>query len=110
MVTECEFRDALKRIGLNKLPGLDGLSYEVYLRLPHMFVPILTDIFNHWFALGAILGILTKGVITLLKKRGGHVWEDLDDYRPITLLNTVKDFGSDLSELLAACHLQSDRT
>ena len=35
-----------------------------------------------------IPGSITKGVITLLKKGGRHVWEDLDDYRPITLLNT----------------------
>ena len=27
-------------------------------------------------------------MITLLKKGGRHVWESLDDYRPITLLNT----------------------
>ena len=52
-----------------------------------MFVPILTDVFNHWFAQGVIPGSVTKGVITLLKKGGQHVWEDLDDYRPITLLN-----------------------
>ena len=48
-----------------------------------MFVPILMDMFNHWFAKGAILGSITKGVIILLKKGGRHVWEDLDDYRPI---------------------------
>ena len=44
--------------------------------------------FNHWFAQGAIPGSVTKGVITLVKKGGRHVWEGLDDYRPITLLNT----------------------
>ena len=44
--------------------------------------------FNHWFAQGSIPGSVTKGVITLLKKGGRHVWEGLDDYRPITLLNT----------------------
>ena len=44
--------------------------------------------FNHWFAQGAIPGSVTKGVITLLKKGDEHVWEGLDDYRPITLLNT----------------------
>ena len=82
VVTECEVRDALKLVGLNKLPGLDGLPYEVYLRVSHMFVPILTDMFNHWFAQGAIPGSVTKGVITLLKKGGTHVWEGLDDYRP----------------------------
>ena len=53
-----------------------------------MFVLILTDVFNHWFTQGAIPGRITKGVITLLKKGGRHVWEELDDYRPITLLNT----------------------
>ena len=53
-----------------------------------MFVPILMDMFNHWFAQGAIPGSITKGVITLLKKEDKHVWEDLDDYKPITLLNT----------------------
>ena len=53
-----------------------------------MFVPILTDVFNHWFAQGASPGSVTKGVITLLKRGGRHVWEGLDDYRPIPLLNT----------------------
>ena len=88
VVTECEVCDALKQVGLNKSPGLDDLPYEVYLRMSHMFVPILTNMFNHWFAQGAIPGSVTKGVITLLKKGGRHVWEGLDDYRPITLLNT----------------------
>ena len=81
VITECELRDVLKEVGLNKSPGLDGLPYEVYLRLPHMFVPILTDMSNHWFAQGAIPGSVTKDVTR-------HVWEGLDDYRPITLLNT----------------------
>ena len=82
------FCDALKQVSRNKLPGLDGLPHEVYLRMSHMFVPILTDMFHHWFAYGVIPGSITKGGITLLKKGGTHLWEDLDDYRPITLLNT----------------------
>ena len=80
LVTECEVRDTLKQVGINKSPGLDGLPYEVYLRLPHMFLPILTDVLNHWFAQEAIPGSITKGVIPLLKKGGMHVWEGLDDY------------------------------
>ena len=52
------------------------------------FVPILTDMFNHWFAQIAIPGSVTKGMITLLKKGDRHAWEELDNYRPITLLNT----------------------
>ena len=58
----CEYkvRDALKQVGQNNSPGLDGLLYEVYLRLPHMFAPIWTDMFNHWFAQGAIPGSVQK--------------------------------------------------
>ena len=88
VVTKWEVSDALKQVGINKSPGQDGLPKEVYLRLAHMSVPILTDMFNYLFAQGAIPGSVTKGVITLLKKGGRHVWEGLDDYRPITLLNT----------------------
>ena len=98
VITECEVHDALKQVGLNKSLGLDGLPYEVYLRMSRMFVPILTDMFNHWFAQGAIPGSITKGVITLLNKGGRHVWEGLDDYRPITLLNTELKI---LAEVLA---------
>ena len=89
LVTECEVGDALKQVGLNKSPGLDCLPSKVYLRLPKMFAPILTDMFNHWFAQGAIPGCVTKSVNTLLKKGGRHVWEGLTDYRPITPLSTA---------------------
>ena len=51
--------------------------------------PILTDVFNHWFAQGAIPGCVTKGVITLLKKGGQHVGEGLDNYRLIKILARV---------------------
>ena len=53
-----------------------------------MFVSILTDMCNHWFALGATPSCVIKGVITLQKKGGRHVWEGLDDYKLIILLNT----------------------
>ena len=72
VVTECDVHDVLKQVGLNKSPGLNGLPYVVYLRLSHMFLPILTDIINHWFAQGAIPGSVTKGVIRMLRK---HVWD-----------------------------------
>ena len=88
LITECKVRDASKQVGLNKSPGLDGLPYEIYLSMSHVFVPILTDVFKRWFTLGAIPDSITKGVIILLKKGGRHVWKDLDGYRAITLLNT----------------------
>ena len=67
-----------------------------------MFAPILTEVFNHWFAQGAIPGSFSKGVITLLKKGGKHVLEDLDDYRPIILLNTKLKI---LARIFANCLL-----
>ena len=101
LFTECKVCDALKQVDLNKSPGLDSLPYEVYLRLSHMFVPILKDMFNNWFAQGGIPGSVTQGVITLLKKCGRHVWEGLDDYRPITPLNTeLKIFARVLANRL----------
>ena len=84
-----------------KVPNPNRQDKMVYpMRLQHMFV--LMDMFNHWFAQRAILGCITKDVITLLKKGGSHVWEGLDDYRFITLLNTELKI---LAQVLAN-HLQ----
>ena len=59
-----EVCDVLKKVYLNKSSGLGGFPDEVYLRMSNMFVLILTDVFNHWFAQGAIPGNVTEGVIT----------------------------------------------
>ena len=61
VIIECEVRDALKQVGLNKSPGLDSLPNEVYLRVPHMFVPILTDMFNQWICLSPTYIGMHKG-------------------------------------------------
>lgn len=47
-ITEGKVHLALKRVGSSKSPGLDGLPYKLYLRVSHIFVPILT-VFNNWF-------------------------------------------------------------
>ena len=70
LVTESEVREVLKQDGLNKSPELDGLPNEIYLRISYMVVPILTDVFNYWFAQEAFPGCIIKGAITLLKKGG----------------------------------------
>ena len=102
LVTECEVCNVLKQVSLNKSPGLDGLPHQVYLRMLHMFVLILIDIFNHWFTQGAIPASVIKGGITLLKKQvclGGFRWLEFHN----SIKHRVKDFGLGLSELFAVC-------
>ena len=89
LVMECKVCDALKQVGLNKLPLLDGLPYDVYLSMSHMFVPILTDVFNHWFAQGAIPGSITiaeEGQQTCLGRT--RRWQAHNSAK-----HRVKDFG-----------------
>ena len=90
VIIECEVRDALKHVGTNMCGSTLCWVVETQQRvLPHIFVPILTDMINNWLAQGAIPGSVTKSVVTLLKKGGNHFWEGLDDYRPITQLKIL---------------------
>ena len=99
-MTDCEVCDAVKQVGLIKSQGINGLPYEMYLRQLNTFVPLLMDLFNHWFSQGAILGHVSKGVITLPKKVNRYGREGLHDYRTITLLNTKLMI---LAQVLANC-------
>ena len=47
VVTECEVRDTLKQVDLNKSPALDGLPYEMFLRLPSGYVQPLVRPGSH---------------------------------------------------------------
>ncbi|CAE1328542.1 unnamed protein product [Acanthosepion pharaonis] len=86
-ITESEIWEALKQVGLDKSPGLDGLPYEVYLRLSHVFVPLLELMYNHWMRQGSLPQRFTRGVIKLLRKDkdGG---DGLGNFCPLTMLNT----------------------
>ena len=86
-ITEDEVREALKTVGKNKTPGIDGLPYEVYLRLSHMFVPLLTAVYNNWMKQGSIPQRFTRGIVKLLRKNK-HGGEGLSNFRPLTMLNT----------------------
>ena len=60
VVPECEVRDALKPVGHNKSPGLAGLRYEVYLKLPHVCA------YSDEYFQPLVCPGVTKGVIILL--------------------------------------------
>lgn len=46
---------ALGQVGANKVPRLDGLPYNIYLKMSHMLVHLLAIVFNNWFNQGNIL-------------------------------------------------------
>lgn len=58
---EEEIGEALKKVGKDKFPDIQGLPYEIYLRLLAVFVPLLKILFKHW---------LEQGNITFHQRRG----------------------------------------
>ncbi|CAI5937479.1 unnamed protein product [Closterium sp. NIES-65] len=83
--SEKEVRQALKEMASNKMPGKDGLPKEVFElhwdTLGKHVMGLAQD-----FALTSILPTSVKDAVTiLLHKKGAK--DQLDNYRPITLLN-----------------------
>ena len=76
----------------------------------HKSVPILTDVFNHWFAQGAIPTSITKSDHIAEERRqaclGGI--RQLQAYR--SAKHRVEDFGSDCSKPFADCCQGLDQT
>ena len=79
--------EALKSAELDKSPGINGLPYEVYLKLSHMFVPLLATIYNNWMRQGSIPRLFTRGIVKLLHKNK-HGVDGISNFRPLTMLNT----------------------
>ena len=86
-ITEDEVREALKSVGLDKSPGIDGLPYEVYFRLSHMFVLLLATIYNNCMRQGSIPRRFTRNIVKFLRKNK-HGGDGISNFRPLTMLNT----------------------
>ena len=86
-IMENEVREALKSVRLDKSPRINGLPYEVYLRLSHMFVPLLATIYNNWMRQGSIPRHLTRDIVKLLCKNI-HGGDGISNFRPLMMLNT----------------------
>ena len=99
-IKEEEIREALKSVGLDKSPGIDGLPYEMYLRLSHMFVPLLATIYDNWMRQGTIPRRFTRGIVKLLRKNK-HGGDGISNFRSLTMLNTdLKIFAKILANCL----------
>ena len=71
---------------LNKAPGLDGLSVEFYRKFWNNLKKLVTKVFNFNYERGHLSNSQKIGAISLIFKKNDPL--SLDNYRPITLLNT----------------------
>lgn len=89
-VTSDELAWALRHARRGSTPGSDGLPYEFYAAFSDVLAPALLHLFNAAFLNRSDqnpLGRLLEGVICLLHKAGKPA-DELEGYRPLTLLNT----------------------
>ena len=95
-VTEQEVEEAIKKLNSDSAPGLDGLTSNFYKAHANFFIPYLTNTFNLMTSHNCVPESFTRTVIKLIPKK--PVSRTVEDYRPITLINTDQKI---LSHLLA---------
>ena len=88
---ECSI--ALSMLQNDKAPGTDGLTTNFYKHFWHLIGPLVTDSVNYGYRNGSLSPEQTRGVITLILKQGKNPTQ-IQNYRPITLLNTDYKLGA----------------
>ena len=87
VLTKEECHASLKEFSTGKSPGTDGLTAEFYLKFWELLGQELVDSLNYAFETGELSISQKRGIITLIpKKDKNKVF--LDNWRPISLLNT----------------------
>ena len=89
-VTEQEVEEAIKKLNSGSAPGLDGLTSNFYKAHANFFTPYLTIIFNLMISHNWVPEAFSGTVIKLIPKK--PVSRTVEDYRPITLINTDRRF------------------
>ena len=84
-VTMEECITAINGMKANKSPGLDGLTVEFYQKFSKHLCPLLIKSFKSSFETGELTRSQKQSVFSLLFKKGNP--EDLENWRPISLLN-----------------------
>ena len=106
-------RVSLKQVAKEKTPGSDGLSAEFYLAFWESVGKELVDSLNYAFECGELTISQRIGIITLIPKK--HKDKTLlDNWRPISLLNTdykiaTRAIASRISKILPNI-IHSDQT
>jgi hypothetical protein len=85
-ITTNELTAAIMRAPKNKSPGLDGIIAEFYKWGHDIIKEDLLNMYNGFLSTGSLPSMYKQGIIVCLpKKASAHT---LNDYRPLTLLNT----------------------
>lgn len=82
-----EVETAIDSLKLGKSPGSDGLSADFYKIFKSILAPILLRLYNKMQATRSTPKTFALGIRTLIFKNKGSQ-DNLDNYRPISLLNT----------------------
>ena len=86
MLTEYECGIALKQMQNNKSPGSDGITTEFFKVFWNTIKTFLVNSLNYSFQNKNLTDLQKQSVITLLPKSGKNT-TNLDNWRPISLLN-----------------------
>ena len=86
LLTIAEATEAIRHMKVNKSPGVDGLGVEFYKEFWPEVQDLVLQSLNAAFSKGQLSYTQRKGIISLLFKGGDK--EELDNWRPLTLLNT----------------------
>jgi len=86
-ITEEEIQHAIDTLNQHKSPGNDGISAEFYKQFKTQISKILLKVFTVMEQTGCTPRTFAQGVITIVYKNKGNQ-NDLENYRPISLLNT----------------------
>jgi len=102
-ITENELKMTLRSCSKKKSPGIDGLTYEFYLKNFEIMKNDLLTLFNRFLENpNEIPANFSDGVIILLPKISPA--RSVKDYRPISLLNSdYKIFAKILANRLKEC-------
>ena len=85
--TEDEIINCVKKLPSRKSPGHDNVTYDTIKKNINKLVPALTAIFNTCLRFECVPQDWKLGVITLVPKKSADS-VNLDDWRPISLLNS----------------------
>ncbi|GBG62547.1 hypothetical protein CBR_g31186 [Chara braunii] len=102
-ITAEELRETIKSMAKGKAPGDDGLPVEFFQTCWGTLETDVVQLFNGILTGGKLGKSMTRGVITLMYKKGGR--SDMRNWRPISLLNVIykilaKTLARRLGELL----------